>query len=544
MTLPSPRFSWVSTLRVALIGLVMCVGLAGTDPSIAEERPPNIVFILADDLGIMDVGAYATHLSNTKPSELYYETPNIDALVEKGIAFSQAYANQLCSPTRAAILTGQYAARLGVTTATPRTKTYYNQGIVPPKGYSLHDAFAHKDAVPGPLAWGNAHSNTVVSTDLLTLSKVLTTHDSAYLGKWHLGGLGAKGQQPRDHGFTEIAFFDSGGSPYFHWKKDWDQKKLYYPTMPQAEQAGGYSGSPTGQEYLTDDLTDQAVDYLNQRAQTPEKPFFLYFAHFSVHTPLQAKKNSIAYFDAKSQKGVHGQSNATYAAMVNHLDDSVGVIMRTLQETGLAENTIVVFSSDNGGVEYTNPAATDNFPFKGGKACLYEGGVRIPMVFYQPGQFDQGSWCNTPVNCIDILPTFASLTENAIPKNIDGKSLTPLLQNPGQKGPPRTFYWHYPFNVIVKHPDNGFPLTPHSAIRVGDYKLIFDWQGRLELYHIPQDPFEKNNLADAQPERTDRLFKQLKTWLRQNVKERYFPVLNPKYQPPQDERPPFVNLWD
>ena len=154
------------------------------------ERPPNIVFILADDLGIMDVGAYATHLSDTKSDELFYETPNIDALVRRGIAFSQAYANQLCSPTRAAILTGRIAPRLGVTTATPRTRTYYNQGIQPPPGYSPHDAFAHEDPIEEPQAWRNAHSNTAVSPHLPTLPKVLATHDSAYLGKWHLGGHG------------------------------------------------------------------------------------------------------------------------------------------------------------------------------------------------------------------------------------------------------------------------------------------------------------------------------------------------------------------
>jgi arylsulfatase A-like enzyme len=502
------------------------------------------VFILADDLGIMDVGAYATRLSDTKPGELYYETPNIDALVGKSVAFSQAYANQLCSPTRAAILAGRYAARLGVTTATPRTKTYYNQGIKTPPGYSPHDAFGHADRIPGPLAWGNAHSNTAVSPTLPTLPKVLATHDSAYIGKWHLGGHGAVGQQPSAHGFEEIAFYDAGGSPYFNWKTIWDRKKVFYPTMPQEELAGGDSGQPTGKEYLTDDLTDQAVDYLKERAKIPEKPFFLYFAHFSVHTPLQAKKQTIAYFDRKEQKGVNGQDNATYAAMVKHLDDSVGVVMRTLQETGLADNTVVVFSSDNGGVEYTNPAATDNDPFKGGKACLYEGGVRVPLVFYQPGRFDQGVWCDTPVNCVDFLPTFAALTGNQAPAGIDGQSLVPLLNQPDRTEPPRTFYWHYPFNVIVKHPDNGFPLTPHSAIREGDYKLIWDWQGRLELYDIPDDPYERNDLAGDQPELTRRLFAQLKTWLRQNVEPRYFPVLNPGYQSTDDPRPPFKNLWD
>ena len=314
--------------------------------------------------------------------------------------------------------------------------------------------------------------------------------------------------------------------------------------MPQAELTVGTSRKSTGKEYLTEDLTVQATDYLKSRAKNPKQPFFLYFAHFSVHTPLQAKKDTIAHFDAKPQKGVNGQSNATYAAMVKHLDDSVGNILDVLQETGLAENTIVVFSSDNGGVEYTNPAATDNYPFKGGKACLYEGGVRVPLVYYQPGRFDHARWCDVPVNCTDFLPTFSQLTGNPVPNGIDGQSLLKTLEDPETKAPQRAFYWHYPFNVIVKHPDNGFPLTPHSAIRVGSHKLIWDWQGRLELYDIPNDPYEQDDLSTSNRELTDRLFKQLKSWLRQNVKSQYFPVRNPSYDSTQDPRQECENLWD
>jgi arylsulfatase A-like enzyme len=452
-------------------------------------RPPNIVFILADDLGIMDVGAYATHLTGRKPGGLYYETPNIDSLVEKGIAFSQAYSNQLCSPTRAAILTGRIASRLGVTTATPRTKTYYNQGITPPEGYSPHDAFGHKDALDEQQAWLNAHSNTAVSPEIPTLPQVLKTHDCAYIGKWHLGGHGALGRQPRDHGFEEIAYFDAGGSPYFDWREAWDNRKHYSEKMPQPELLIGTSGEPTDERYLTDDLTVQAQRYLRERAQTPETPFFLYFAHFSVHTPLQAEEEYIEHFEDKDTRGNGG-------------------IMQTLEETGLAKNTLVVFSSDNGGVEYTDPPATDNFPFKGGKACLYEGGVRVPLVYYLPGRFER-AWSDSPVDCTDFLPTFAGLTGNRVPAEIDGRDITALLESPESEAPERTMIWHYPFNVIVKHPDNGMPLTPHSAIRVGDYKLIWDWHGRLE----------------------------------ENVAQRYLPRRNPDYEPTKDERGyPFRDL--
>jgi arylsulfatase A-like enzyme len=510
---------------------VFAAGAAGAD----NGTPPNIVFILADDLGIMDVGAYATHLTGRKPGGLYYETPNIDSLVEKGIAFSQAYSNQLCSPTRAAILTGRIASRLGVTTATPRTKTYYNQGITPPEGYSPHDAFGHKDAIDEQQAWLNAHSNTAVSPEIPTLPQVLKTHDCAYIGKWHLGGHGALGRQPRDHGFEEIAYFDAGGSPYFNWREAWDNRKHYSEKMPQPQLLIGTSGEPTDKTYLTNDLTVQAQRYLRERAQTPEDPFFLYFAHFSVHTPLQAEEEYVVRFEDRDTRGNGGHDNPTYAAMVKHLDDSVGAIMQTLEKTGLAKNTLVVFSSDNGGVEYTNPPATDNFPFKGGKACLYEGGVRVPLVYYLPGRFER-AWCDSPVDCTDFLPTFAGLTGNSVPADIDGQNITALLESPVSEAQERTIIWHYPFNVKVKHPDNGMPLTPHSAIRVGDYKLIWDWHGRLELYDVPDDPYEQNDLVAAMPEKTNKLFRELCEWLEENVEQRYLPRRNPDYDPTKDER--------
>ena len=194
------------------------------------------------------------------------------------------------------------------------------------------------------------------------------------------------------------------------------------------------------------------------------------------------------HFAAKKQRGHLGRDNATYAAMLKHLDDSVGRVRATLEKTGLAANTVLIFTSDNGGVEYTNPPATDNQPFKGGKACLYEGGVRVPTIVWQPGRFEGGKWCDAVTDCTDFLPTVAELTGNPAPKNIDGRSMMPLLENPASPGPERTLIWHYPFNVSVKHPDLGTPLPPHSAIRVGDHKLIWNWHGRLELYNIPKIP--------------------------------------------------------
>jgi len=517
--------------------------------AVVPAKPLNVVFILADDLGITDIAAYANHYTGKPMDELFYETPHMDRLVGKGIVFSQYYANQLCSPTRAALMTGQYAARHGFTTATPLLPTYYNQGMDTPEGSSPHDILGHKKNKNKQQAWTNGRSNTGLDPALSTLPKVLKSHRSAFIGKWHLGGHGAEGFQPLDQGFDEApAWFDAGGSTYFNWAQHWNSKKLPYSKMPQKESKMGRAGPAPYAEYLTDDLTDRAVRYIedavaDQKAGKDDRPFFLYFNHFAVHTPLQAPEETIAHFEGKSQKGTLGHENATYAAMVKHLDDSVGRILQTLEKCDVDKDTLVVLTSDNGGVEYSKPAATDNYPFKGGKACLHEGGVRVPLIYWQPGRFEGGVWCDTPANCIDQLPTLAALTGNEIPKDVDGISLVPLLEAPAEKTPPRTFYWHYPFNVGVKHPDDGLPLTPHSGIRVGDYKLLWDWHGKLSLYDIEKDPYEANDLSESMPEKRDQLMVQLRSWLKANVAPRYLPVRNPNYKEQKDYRPyPFVDL--
>ncbi len=518
-------------MRKQIIGsqpLVMSVFLlllAAHLTSFAAESPqlsaPNIVFILADDLGITDISAFARKFNAVAPEELFYETPHLDRLVADGIAFSQAYANQLCSPTRAAILTGRIAARLGVTTATPNTKTYFNQGMAVPEGCSPHDCYAHSDPIPGRRPWINAHTCTGLDPSTPTWPKILKTHDCAYLGKWHLGGHGVPELQPAAHGFEELACFDAGGSPYFNWRPVWERTNPYFPTMPGAFRIGR-AGEPTGEEYLTNDERVRATRYIESRVNQ-KRPFLLYYAPFAVHTPFQAPETEVKRFEDKSQFGHFGRRNAIYAAMLKQLDNSVGAIREALEKTGLAANTVLIFTSDNGGVTYTAPPATTNPPFKGGKACLYEGGVRVPAIVWQPGRFEGGRWCNAVVDCTDFLPTVAELTGNPSPAGIDGQSMLPLLKDPAAPAPGRTLIWHYPFNVIVKHPDNGEPLSPHSAIRVGSHKLIWDWHGKLELYDIPTDPEEKNDLSKVQPELTAQLHGQLKKWLKENVAPRYWP---------------------
>lgn len=503
--------------------------------------PPNIVFILADDLGITDINAYARHFNEVKEGQLFYETPNLDQLVADGIAFSQSYANQLCSPTRAAILTGRIASTLGVTTATPNTKTYFNQNQEPPENYSPHDVLAHKDPIKGKRPWINATSNTAVDPKLPTWPKVLKTHDCAFLGKWHLGGHGVPEMMPAAHGFEELAFYDSGASPYFKWQGPWNQTKPVFPSMPGKFRVGK-AGEPTGEEYLTDDLKVRAIRYIESR-KDQKKPFVLYFASFAVHSPFQAPQADVKHFDTKQQKGNLGRDNSAYAAMLKKLDETVGEIRVTLEKNGLADNTIIIFTSDNGGVTYTEPAATTNAPFKGGKAMLYEGGVRVPTIVYQPGKFTGGKWSNAVVDCTDFLPTVTELTGNSAPGSFDGKSMVSLLKDPSSPGQERTLVWHYPFNVKVNHPDNGQSLSPHSAIRVGDHKLIWDWHGKLELYDISKDPTESNDLATKNPELTAKLHQQLKDWLKQNVAPRYMPKRDETVKPEDASEPfPFKDL--
>jgi len=527
----------------------------------AADRPVNVIFILADDLGICDVTAYAHRFTGTATQDMYYETPQLDRLVSEGMAFSQAYACQLCSPTRASLLTGKNAARVGVTTATPGSvRSYYNQGINPPAGYLPQDAIYWGDNIKVEQALVNGSTLLALpagqpgdrARDEITLAEALKDHHSAFIGKWHLGGHGAEGWQPKDQGFEELSYFDAGGSIYFNWRKQWNQRRKSHEGMPQEQSWMGKTGQDFGKTYLTDELTEHAVQFLKQRAsQKLEKPFFLYFCHFSVHTPIQARKEDVAYFKNKPTRGWNGHDNPTYAAMVRALDDSVGRLLDTLEQTGLDDNTLVVFMSDNGGVMYVQEGPTDNAPFKGGKAMLFEGGIRVPLVFRWKGRIQASQWCDIPVHASDLFPTLLDLAGYDLTAyielgGIDGRSFKGLLRDPEnrQRSYTRdTFFWHYPFNVIVKHPDDGVALAPHSAIRQGDYKLIHDWSGRLLLHNIVEDPFEKRDLAGTMPDKTRALFVRLHDWLDAEVDGKYHPALNPNYRPDKEARSrPFIDL--
>lgn len=530
--------------------------------SCQKESRPNIIFILADDLGYMDIQAYAQHTLGVQEDKMYYETPNLDRLVVEGAAFSQAYATQLCSPTRASLLTGKFAGRLGFTTATPVRNTYYNQQISPPDGFYPHDVLYHGDDIKIQQAWINGRTNTALPSgqpiddgrDEISLAEALPDYHSAFIGKWHVGGHGAEGYQPADQGFEPLAWYDAGGSPYFDWRKAWNNRsKERFPKIPQEEWMIGHAGEETGKLYLTDDLTEQAIQYIDRRAKIKDQPFFLYFCHFAVHTPYQGKEEDVAYFNGKDTKGWNGHHDPVYASMLRSLDQSVGKILDKLKETGLEENTLVVFMSDNGGLDskiWPNGLGSDNSPLLGGKACLTEGGIRVPLVFRWKGRIQEGAWCPIPVDCTDIFPSIvraAGYDLTPYEREIDGQSLMTLandVTNKQNSYTKDTRYWHYPFNVIINSPYDGLPLTPHSAIREDNYKLIFDWYGRLKLYDIEKDPYERTNLARLMPEKTKDLFNKLILWLENNVDQRYWPSINQTYIPEEESRKErFVNLY-
>ena len=513
-----------------------------------DDKQANIIFILADDLGYMDIAAYASKIKNVSRSQVYHETPNLDRLIDEGVMFTQAYATHLCSPSRSSIITGKHASRHGFMTATPGGyKTYYNQGETPPQGFYIQDGFFNStDRAPWPLTQGM--TNIALPTDEFTFAEAMTDHRAAFIGKWHLGGHGSEGYSPSDQGFEELAWFDAGGSPYFNWRKLWDKKIKTHTKMAQSKLQHGKSGQETGKDYLTDDLTKQACDYI-RKSQNYTKPFLLYFCHFAVHTPLQAKKEDIQYFAKKATRGWNGHQNPTYAAMLKSLDDSIGEMIQTLKETKQLDNTIIMFISDNGGIKRPDKdgkaTISNNAPLKGEKALLYEGGIRVPFFVWQPKKFSASS-CQRPVDINDIFPTLLEIGLYPLDQYKiygDGQSLVSLLSNSkSHKYNRDTFYWHYPFYVSVGL-KQGDLTAPRSAIRHKDWKLILNWEGKLELYNIANDLEEKNNLVSQEPERTEKLFKQLTNWINKTVEKRYIPIQNKNYNVQLKSSRSFQNIF-
>ncbi|QQS46360.1 MAG: sulfatase [Acidobacteriota bacterium] len=448
----------------------------------AQSRPPNIVLVLIDDYGWADTGSYGS---------TYHRTPNIDALAARGMRFTDAYAaTPVCSPTRAALMTGKHPARLHLTDWLP----------------------GRRDLPAQKLARPNIRQELPLAETTLAEALKSVGYATAHIGKWHLGGAGFG---PENQGFDLNIAGDHTGTPLSY----------FAPYQSNGRFMPGLETAPQG-EYLPDRLTSEAERFIERNK---EKPFFLYFPHYSVHIPMRAKSELIAKHRSRPRPE-RGQNNPVYAAMIESVDESVGRLTRKLEELGIADNTIFIFTSDNGGLatpEGPDTPATDNSPLRAGKGYLYEGGIRVPLIIAWPKRIKAGSVNRTPVYSMDLFVTAVEAAGSRNTTGTDGMSLLPLLT--GRGGLRReALYWHYPH--YSNQSINGGRLDqPGAAIRQGDYKLIEFYQdNRVELYDLKNDIGERNDLARGNPRLAERLRGKLAAWRKTVGAQMMTP--NPAYQ--------------
>ncbi len=470
-----------------LMATFCCLNFCAKESRAAER--PNIIFILADDLGWKDLACYGS---------AFYKTPNLDRLAKAGVRFTDAYAAcPVCSPTRASILTGKYPARLHLTDWLPGRTDRPNQKLARP---------AFLDHLP---------------LEEKTLAEALQEggYISASIGKWHLG---AAGFEPEKQGFALNIGGTVSGMP----------ETYFFPYRVKREILPRLEDGKKG-EYLTDRLTDEAIKFIDQNQR---KPFCLYMPHFGVHLPLNAKAEMIEKYRGAAKPG-DSQTNAVYAAMIESLDESVGRILEKLEQLKISENTIVFFTSDNGGLSSDEGPgkSTSNEPLRGGKGHLHEGGIRVPLLVKWPGVTKPGSLCKTAVSSIDYFPTILEMTRQKptgreagqASSEVDGLSLVPLLKEQTNSFP-RALYWHYP------HYSNQGG-KPGGAIRDGDFKLIEDYEtGRLELYNLKEDLSEKNNLVKENLQKANQLEQKLDLWRRNTKAQMMLP--NPDFVSAKNEQ--------
>lgn len=416
---------------------------------LCAAEPPNIVFILADDLGINDLGCYGRK---------EHHTPHLDRLASQGTRFTSSYCAQpICSPARAAILTGQSPARLHLTTFLPGRADCPSQKLLHPK------------------------INQQLPLEQKTLAEYLkeTGYATACVGKWHLGGARFG---PKEQGFDFVHAGIANSKP--------------------SETEGGKG------EY---DLTRKAIEFVEANRA---KPFFLYLAHNTPHIPLAAKRDVIArYKDA---------FNPTYAAMIETMDDTVGLLLAKLDELKLSKNTIVIFTSDNGGLhvlEFPDSPATHNTPYRAGKGFLYEGGLRVPLIVRWPGSLDAGQVSDVPVSQLDFVPTLLAACGVKPEGPLDGEGF--IAHYADSKRPLRPFFWHFPH-----YTNQG--SRPAGAMREGNWKLIEHYEdGRLELFDLSKDVSEEKDLSASEPDRAKAMQVRLAAW-RKDVKAQEN-TLNPAF---------------
>ncbi|MDA7510951.1 sulfatase [Verrucomicrobia bacterium] len=455
-----------SITRLLLLVMALQIGLPLASRA-AEERSMNIVLFLIDDLGWMDLGCQGSS---------FYQTPNNDRLAREGARFTDAYAAcAVCSPTRAAILTGKYPARLLLTDWLPSGR--WNPKAKLREGRRVRG----------------------LPVEEFTIAEALrgSGYRTASIGKWHLGS--EPFSLPQHHGFDVNVAGNGHGAPgnyFFPFNGNWK-----IPTTPLRVKWNTLSDGKPG-EYLTDRLTDEAVTFLHDNK---DQPFFLYFPHYGVHTPLQAKKEMIARYQRIPIE--ERQGDPIYAAMVESIDQSVGRVLAALRAIGREEDTVVIFTSDNGGFY----KATSNAPLRANKGAYYEGGIRVPLIIKWPGVTEPRMIIREPVTSSDLYPTcLAAAGQPDLPnQHRDGVNLLPLLR--GRASLDRdAIFWHFPH--YNQHPSS----FPSSVVRRGPWKLIetFDPQG-VELYNLVEDLGETENLASKQPDLTRNLQQRLREWQEQ-----------------------------
>jgi arylsulfatase A-like enzyme len=435
--------------------LLLCLAL--TAPVFAS--PPNVIVILTDDLGVNDLGYTGSK---------FYETPHIDQLAKDGVQFTQAYSSStVCSPTRAALLTGKYPARLHLTD------------------------WIHGHPAPSNAKVKIPNWQKFISSDTTTLPQQFKSagYSTALIGKWHLTPNTKTSENLDEYSPLKYGFDINIGGNHL------GQPGSFFSPYKIPNLKDG----PTN-EFLTDRESDEAVKFIELN-QT--KPFFLYLAHYAVHQPIAGKPDVIKKFEQKNNSNIK-KHNATYAALISSVDDSLGKIRETLKRLKLSDNTIIVFTSDNGGL----PQVTDNSPYRDGKGSAYEGGVRVPFIIYWPKASANQSTEPTPIQSIDIYPSLVEMTGiTSQTSTIDGVSLVPLLKSSAAL-PVRDLFWHYP------HYHRSGGARPYSAIRSGDYRLIHFYEdNRDELYNLAKDPSESQDLSNTEIEIKDKLKKKLEAWL-------------------------------
>ena len=451
----------------------------------ALARDMNVVFILVDDWGVVDAGVQGSD---------FFETPVIDRFASQSLRFTQAYAaSPVCSPTRAAIMTGKSPARLDM--------TIWHEGAVAggPKNRRLLEARAEPD----------------LPREEFTIAELfkLKNYYTAHIGKWHLGKAA---HYPETQGYDLNVGGTYWGAPasfFYPYRGVWSKSDPELRYVP--------AGSGKAGDYLTDRLTDHAVDVIRQHQ---EEPFFLSLWFHTVHSPIQGKPKQVEYFRKKAPGQIH--SHAEYAAMVASLDQNLGRVLQTLEDFALTEDTVVILTSDNGGVDRPcrnsgGKPPTSNVPFRSGKGTLYEGGIRVPLMIRWPGRTKAGTICSELVTSQDFFPTFAEAFDSdgmrPLPAN-DGVSLLAVLNDPSSKLDRETLYWHYP---------HYYPgMTPGSAVRDGDWKLIHYYEDdRMQLFDLEIDPGEAADVAKDNPAQVHRLRSKLDRW--REVTSANAPVPNP-----------------